>query len=145
MDQAGFRSVFACDDHLQKFVLLIEKLRKYNLPLWCCAVDFKKACDSVEHMALWRAVAEQGVSSYYIKLLARLYEGQVGHINCRLLSKEFPIQRRVKQGDPLSPALFNAALEDVIRKVQPIWRQKGWGIQTGKTGKRSFDERSARR
>jgi hypothetical protein len=33
------------------------------------------------------------------------------------LSDSFPIQNDLKQGDALSPLLFNFALENVIRKV----------------------------
>jgi hypothetical protein len=36
----------------------------------------------------------------------------------KLLSDEFPIQNGLKQGDALSPSLFNFALEYTIRKVQ---------------------------
>jgi hypothetical protein len=34
------------------------------------------------------------------------------------LSESFPIQNGLKQGDALSPLLFNFALEYAIRKVQ---------------------------
>jgi hypothetical protein len=34
------------------------------------------------------------------------------------LSDSFPIQNGLKQGDTLSPLLFNVALEYAIRKVQ---------------------------
>jgi hypothetical protein len=34
------------------------------------------------------------------------------------LSDSFPIQNSLKQGDALSPLLFNSALEYVIRKIQ---------------------------
>jgi hypothetical protein len=36
----------------------------------------------------------------------------------KLLSDKFPIQNGLKQGDALSPLLFNFALECAIRKVQ---------------------------
>jgi hypothetical protein len=34
------------------------------------------------------------------------------------LFDKFPIQNSLKQGNALSPSLFNFALEDVIRRVQ---------------------------
>jgi hypothetical protein len=37
---------------------------------------------------------------------------------CKHLSDSFPIQSGLKQGDALSPLLFNFALEYAIRKVQ---------------------------
>jgi hypothetical protein len=36
----------------------------------------------------------------------------------KLLSNKFPIQNGLKQGDALTPLLFNFALEYAIRKVQ---------------------------
>jgi hypothetical protein len=36
----------------------------------------------------------------------------------KFLSDKFPIQNGLKQGDTLSPLLFNFALEYAIRKVQ---------------------------
>jgi hypothetical protein len=36
----------------------------------------------------------------------------------KLLSDKFPIQNGLKQGDALSPLIFNLALEYAIRKVQ---------------------------
>jgi hypothetical protein len=37
---------------------------------------------------------------------------------CGMLSDNFPIQNGLKQGDALSPLLFNFTLEYAIRKVQ---------------------------
>lgn len=50
------------------------------------------------------------------------------------MSKSFNIGRGTKQGDPLSPALFNSVLEEVLRKIQPTWRQKGYRIDLGEGG-----------
>ena len=46
-------------------------------------------------------------------------------------SKPFNILRGTKQGDPISPQLFNAVLESALKDVQQHWRQKGWGIKLG--------------
>ena len=54
VDQAGFVKGFSCDDHLITCALLIEKLWRAKRQLWVCAVDFKKAFDSVEFSAVWQ-------------------------------------------------------------------------------------------
>ena len=64
----------------------------------------------------------------YVQLLASLYEGQCGHVCGGALSRAFTILRGTKQGDPLSPVLFNAALEKVIAPLQAAWQEKGWGV-----------------
>ena len=68
----------------------------------------------------------------YIRVLAELYQHQIGFIgrgSCS--SRSFPIRRGTKQGDPLSPALFISVLDDILRRAQPIWRRKGYGISLG--------------
>ncbi len=62
-DQAGFRQGFSCEDHLFTVTQIIERFTEFNLPLWICAVDFKKAFDTVEHQAIWDALVQQGVNT----------------------------------------------------------------------------------
>jgi hypothetical protein len=128
-DQAGFRAGYGVDDHLFTVVTLVEKLAEYRQPLWICAVDFRKAFDSVEHDELWKAMIAQGVPAVYVETLAALYKNQVGKIVADKTSKPFKIDRGTKQGDPLSPQLFNAVLERTFRGIQERWRKKGWGVQ----------------
>ena len=65
-DQAGFRKDYGCDDHLFTMILLAEAALEWRLDLWVVAVDFRKAFDSVEHAAIWRALAKQDVPAIYI-------------------------------------------------------------------------------
>jgi hypothetical protein len=141
VDQAGFRAGFSCEDHLLSVVLLVEAYCEHNLPLWLCTVDFAKAFDSVEHASLWAALYEQGEDGHYIRLLASLYENQVGKIRGPPISKSFKIQRGSKQGDPMSPKLFNAVLEKVFKRIQLKWAEKDWGIKVD--GKRLTNLRFA--
>lgn len=130
-DQAGFREGFGVEDHLFTMALLIEASVEFNVPLWACAVDFRKAFDTVSHGLLWEALADQGVPKAYIRILAKLYENQVGRIVADRTSKEYKIRRGTKQGDPMSPKLFNAVLEKAVGSIQKEWRKKGFGICFG--------------
>eukprot|EP00973_Karenia_brevis_P053031 7373142-Karenia_brevis.AAC.1 len=71
-------------------------------------VDFKKAFDMVEHAAIWVSLLEAGVPSKYVQILSSLYSGQKGVVVSEVMSKSFTISRGTKQGDPMSPHLFNA-------------------------------------
>ena len=82
-------------------------------------VDYRKAFDTVEHPSLWKALESQGLSSCYINLLQKLYCNTSGRIMLDCLSKEFAMKRGVKQGDPMSPTLFNAVLEDIFYELTP--------------------------
>ena len=57
-----------------------------------------------------------------------LYSNQQEKVITDRESRSFRIRRRTKQGDPTSPNLFNAVLQNVIKDVQDKWRARGWGI-----------------
>ena len=95
-------------------------------------MDFKKAFDTLSHDFLWLVLQLQKVPPQYICVLQALYASHVGHIQVRgLLSKEFWLLRGVRQGDPLSPSLFNAALEHVLQSCKRIWKQHRYGLDVG--------------
>ena len=129
IDQAGFRPGYSCDDHLFVMTIVGEMFAEFRQPLWVVAVDFRKAFDSINHSCLWKALLAQGISKTYVQLLQRLYSGQTGEVQTDCLSKPFLIERGTRQGDPISPVLFNCALEDLIRKLCQKWNQERYGIQ----------------
>ena len=51
-DQAGFRTSYSCDDHLFTVSMLQEKCAEWGKPLWCAAIDYRKAFEMVEHNAI---------------------------------------------------------------------------------------------
>ena len=48
-------------------------------------------------------------------------------------SRSFPVQRRVRQGEPLSTLLFNLVLNEVLHEVRCIWDRRGYGTAIGST------------
>ena len=130
-DQAGFRATYGCDDHLFVLTFLYERCAEWSSPLWIGAIDFRKAFDSVNHDALFSALRELGVDRRYVVVLERLYKGQTGHVAADRRSKSFVIGKGTKQGDPLSPALFNAVLEVLLRKLKEKWARNKWGLKMG--------------
>ena len=99
-------------------------------PLWTCFIDYEKAFDSIEHDAIWAALAKQGISGGYIELLQRLYADQHGRVSVdSMISRAFALGRGTKQGDPLSTLLFNAVVEDAFRDVRPKWLKKKFGLE----------------
>ena len=129
LDQAGFRRHRSTVDHLLTTVLIQDTADEWKVPIWVAAVDFKKAFDSITHDALWKALKEQKVPEGYIKLLAKMYDEQIGVVRTECLSKEFLIEKGMKQGDPLSSLLFNSASENIMRKLKQDWEESGHGLK----------------
>ena len=122
--QAGFRAGFSTIDHMLCLCELIERCKEYQKPLFLCFVDFEKAFDSVEMNALWNALQCQGVHPKLIRLLRSIYLQAKSEIRVNADQKvEVKIARGVRQGDPISPMLFNAALEDMFRRLD--WERRG--------------------
>ena len=55
--------------------------------------------------------------------------GQAATVKCDVASRKFSIERGTKQGDPISPILFNAVLEKVMRELKAKWTQEGKGVK----------------
>jgi hypothetical protein len=82
-------------------------------------IDFKKAYDSVRREVLYNILIEFGIPMKLVRSIkmclnethSKVYIG-------KHFSDSFTVQDGLKQGDALSPLLFNFALECAVRKVQ---------------------------
>ena len=119
--QACFRAGFGCEDHVFTIEIILEKSREFGQEVWTGVCDFCKAFDTVEHCEIWKALDMMGVQKAYIRTLSLLYSGQTGMVITDKKSKTFSLYRGTKQGDLLSPSVFNAVLEMALRNVQEEW------------------------
>ena len=68
--------------------------------MWIAMVDFAKAFDTIQHEALWKALARFDVEAPYIRLLKRSYADQQATVSTDNESDMFKIQRVTKRWDP---------------------------------------------
>lgn len=122
-EQAGFRRHFSTTEHIHSVSQLIEKCNNYNMQLYLVFIDYKKAYDSVEWQAVWNVLAQHGVAQTYVNLLQTAYDTAVSKIKVNTSLVDVNIERGVRQGCVISPAMFNAVLENIFRSLD--WSDVG--------------------
>jgi hypothetical protein len=116
--QCGFRRNRSTADQIFYIRQILEKKREYNGTVHQLFIDFKKAYDSVKREVLYNILLEFGVPHKLVRLIKMCLNETYSKVRIgKLLSDKFRIQNGLKQGDALSPLLFNFALEYAIRKV----------------------------
>jgi hypothetical protein len=122
--QKGFVNEAGCfnDVHILNETL---KLAKQRARLVVVQLDISKAFDTVPHEAIEEALRKKRIPSYVTKFIRDAYEGATTIIKYGKYGIEVPINRGVKQGDPLSPLIFNAVIEPLILELES---QQGFKI-----------------
>jgi len=98
---------------------ILEKKWEYNEAVQQLFIDFEKAYDSVRTEVLNNILIEFGIPRKLVRLIKMCLKEMYSRVLVgKNLSDRFPIRNGFKQGDALTPLLFNFALEYVIRRIQ---------------------------
>jgi hypothetical protein len=92
---------------------------EYNGTVPQLFIDFKKAYDSIRREVLYKILIEFGIPRKLVGLINMCLNETYSRFRIgKYLSDKFTVQSGLKQGDALSPLLFNFASEYAIRRVQ---------------------------
>ncbi|WP_432422665.1 reverse transcriptase domain-containing protein [Streptococcus dysgalactiae] len=117
-EQAAFRAGRGCMDQIFTLRQLLEHRNAYQRPTIVVFLDIRAAFDSVDRSALWNCLSRNGVPAKYISILKALYQRTSGRVRAYgQLSPPFVVSSGVRQGCPISPFLFNFAIDDVLRNT----------------------------
>ncbi|KAJ4438023.1 hypothetical protein ANN_13962 [Periplaneta americana] len=117
--QCGFWLNRSTIDQIFCIRQIMETKWDYNGTVHQLFIDFKKAYDSVKREDLYDILIKFGIPKKLVRLIKMCLSEMYSRVHIgRLLSDAFSIHCGLKQGDALSPLLFNFALEYAIRKVQ---------------------------
>eukprot|EP00973_Karenia_brevis_P021399 2941634-Karenia_brevis.AAC.1 len=106
--------------------MISEKAEEWGLPVWMASLDFEKAFDKVHRSSVVEALQDAGVDAYLVRAVWMLYSKTTGyvHVDRNTISNCFDIAGGVRQGDPMSPILFNNVTRIIFRQLQQSWRSK---------------------
>lgn len=111
-DQVGFIPGRHSFGNVRKLLNLIYSDRTPNKKSAILTLDAHKAFDSIEWNYLFYALKMFGFGENFIKWVRIIYlTPKSSIITNNIISKSFQLHRGVRQGDCLSPLLFNLALE----------------------------------
>uniref|UniRef100_A0AAV2JTG5 Reverse transcriptase domain-containing protein n=1 Tax=Knipowitschia caucasica TaxID=637954 RepID=A0AAV2JTG5_KNICA len=119
--QKGFVNGSGCSENLTVLNGLITLAKKERRELAVVFIDLAKAFDTVSHRLIRETLTRRGVDQLVVKVIMDGYRGCSSSIRTiEGPTKEIPIKLGVKQGDPLSPLLFNLALDPLLYALDDV-------------------------
>jgi len=110
--QCDFRRNRSTINHIFCIRQILEKKWEYNEEVHQLFIDFKKSYDSVRREVLYKILIEFGIPRKLVRLIKMSLTETYSRVRVgKNVSDKFRIRNGLKQGDTLSPMLFNFALE----------------------------------
>ncbi|CAH8491765.1 unnamed protein product [Dicrocoelium dendriticum] len=114
-EQVGFHRSRGYIENIFILRQLLEHRYTYWRPTVVVFLGIKGAFDSVDRCALWNCLLRKSVPEKYINIIRALYTRSTGRVRAYgKLSSPFNISSGVRHGYPLSPFLFNFAIDEVM-------------------------------
>lgn len=114
--QKGFTIENGCYSSVQLLNQAITKAKEVGGTI--TVLDISKAFDTVPHTAIKVSLERKGIPSLVADYIMHTYEKCTTNIKTCDGNLTIELKRGVKQGDPLSPLLFNLSIEPIIDCIQ---------------------------
>ena len=118
-EQNGFRPARS-RDHVFTLTSVIQNCLNSKEPTFCAFIDLEKALDWINWDLVLHKLLTHGIDGKMYCALKRLLSKTKAKIilNEEVSTSWFAVESREKQGDPLSPTLFNIFINDLIQELK---------------------------
>ncbi|GMO19738.1 MAG: hypothetical protein Ta2E_10790 [Mycoplasmoidaceae bacterium] len=123
-----------CIEHTAIANAIINDAVNNKKTLIIASLDLRDAFGSVPHNLIERNITDMGFPRKVIRIVMNTYRNASIQIQTRKgYSENIPIGKGVKQGYPLSPLLFNIAIDPFLRRLNEHFKELGYEYDNGKT------------
>ena len=120
-EQNGFRSDRSCVDHIFSLSVLIRNRLRMKQNLFCAFIDLEKAFDRIDRRLLFYRLLKCGINGNLYNVIKAMYSDTVSSVRVNNnLTEWFHINCGVRQGDILSPLLFNIYINDLLLALKKL-------------------------
>jgi hypothetical protein len=126
-EQQGFRKNRSTTDAIFIVRQIKEKAVEFNLPAFACFIDLTKAFDRARLSDIMHILTERGAPPEIVNA--------IGQLNCNTntrirvdgcLSNPVNVGTGIRQGDSLSPFLFNLIMDEIVGEIKLL--RKGYRL-----------------
>jgi hypothetical protein len=105
-----------CNIHIKK---VTEKSIEYNKPAYLSFIDLRKAFDQIILQAIIKILQSKYVPEQMIILINNIYVNNKMEIrNNRELTQLITPEKGIRQGNSLSPLIFNIIMNEIIKSIK---------------------------
>jgi hypothetical protein len=126
--QSGFAKEREIQTKIENLIMIIEDAKEHNKDIAILTTDISKAFDSIDWTRIEENMELLKFPKEFIKIIMEMLNNAETRIEIgNTMSEAFEIERGTRQGDPISPAMYNVFIEPMLRWLD-IGDTKGYQI-----------------